>query len=198
MSWRGYGYSGAELYHHGILGQKWGIRRYQNEDGSLTEEGKKRYHYGHEEVRKDNFLPSVDTYNRDTEKIVSRDLEKTISKTKEYNIAGAKAGLADAAGITISAVMGALVPAGAVGARIGAVVGISQARQNIYRDGKDKAVKALGYEDFADMYIKEYDKRAKNAGYPGLKETYKLLYGEETAKQVLEDKKYRLNDDVFL
>lgn len=35
---------GAEcLEHHGILGQKWGIRRYQNEDGSLTEAGKRRY-----------------------------------------------------------------------------------------------------------------------------------------------------------
>lgn len=32
-----------ELYHHGILGQKWGVRRFQNEDGSLTEEGKRRY-----------------------------------------------------------------------------------------------------------------------------------------------------------
>lgn len=30
------------LMHHGILGQKWGIRRYQNEDGTLTEEGRKR------------------------------------------------------------------------------------------------------------------------------------------------------------
>ena len=30
------------LEHHGILGQKWGIRRYQNADGSLTEAGKKR------------------------------------------------------------------------------------------------------------------------------------------------------------
>jgi len=30
------------LYHHGILGQKWGVRRYQNEDGSLTAAGKKR------------------------------------------------------------------------------------------------------------------------------------------------------------
>lgn len=32
-----------ELYHWGIKGMKWGIRRYQNSDGSLTAEGRKRY-----------------------------------------------------------------------------------------------------------------------------------------------------------
>lgn len=32
------------LEHHGILGQKWGVRRYQNQDGSLTDAGKKRYY----------------------------------------------------------------------------------------------------------------------------------------------------------
>lgn len=34
---------GNYLQHHGIKGQKWGVRRYQNEDGSLTAAGKKRY-----------------------------------------------------------------------------------------------------------------------------------------------------------
>lgn len=38
--WR-YNY-GSELYHHGIKGMKWGVRRYQNADSSLTEAGKKR------------------------------------------------------------------------------------------------------------------------------------------------------------
>ena len=32
-----------ELSHHGILGQKWGVRRYQNKDGSFTPAGLKRY-----------------------------------------------------------------------------------------------------------------------------------------------------------
>ena len=32
-----------ELYHHGIKGMKWGVRRYQNKDGSLTPAGKRRY-----------------------------------------------------------------------------------------------------------------------------------------------------------
>lgn len=32
-----------ELYHHGIKGQRWGVRRYQNEDGTLTADGKIRY-----------------------------------------------------------------------------------------------------------------------------------------------------------
>ena len=41
-----------ELYHFGIKGQKWGIRRYQNPDGTHSDEGKKRYQKIEDEVKK--------------------------------------------------------------------------------------------------------------------------------------------------
>lgn len=34
--------SDSELYHHGVKGQRWGIRRFQNKDGTLTSAGRKR------------------------------------------------------------------------------------------------------------------------------------------------------------
>lgn len=43
MEYIGYDLNSMFLCHHGVLGMKWGIRRYQNRDGSLTAEGYKRY-----------------------------------------------------------------------------------------------------------------------------------------------------------
>lgn len=43
--------SEGELYHYGVKGQKWGVRRYQNADGTMTAEGRRR---ARKEVRDDN------------------------------------------------------------------------------------------------------------------------------------------------
>ena len=40
------------LAHHGIRGQRWGIRRFQNTDGTLTDQGRRHYGYGSERHRK--------------------------------------------------------------------------------------------------------------------------------------------------
>ena len=60
------------LEHHGILGQKWGVRRFQNKDGSLTEEGKKRY-------------------NEDSKKLadMSTSLAELEDLTRQYNLRNA-------------------------------------------------------------------------------------------------------------
>lgn len=48
-----------ELYHWGIKGMKWGVRRYQNKNGSLTPAGKKRYSEVHEDYAKAHSGKSV-------------------------------------------------------------------------------------------------------------------------------------------
>lgn len=47
------------LAHHGIKGQHWGIRRYQNEDGTLTEAGKKKYR-----MTRDEYLNKIEKYRK--------------------------------------------------------------------------------------------------------------------------------------
>lgn len=48
-----------ELTHWGIKGMKWGRRRYQNKDGSLTPAGKKRYEEVHDDYKKVHDSKSV-------------------------------------------------------------------------------------------------------------------------------------------
>lgn len=77
--WR---YSNTYLAHHGIKGQKWGVRRYQNEDGSLTEAGRRRY--GVEEAKKE--LEDAKTKNRQLKKEYSRVNKKTYLTSEDKKI----------------------------------------------------------------------------------------------------------------
>lgn len=47
------------LAHAGVKGMRWGVRRYQNKDGSLTPAGKKRYGDQHEDYRRAHDKKSV-------------------------------------------------------------------------------------------------------------------------------------------
>ena len=77
MNYYGVTFSPREDYiqHHGVKGQKWGIRRYQNQDGTLTPEGRERY--GHGSRRDENPSGKVHPVNPkgDNKKSILKNLE---------------------------------------------------------------------------------------------------------------------------
>ena len=68
------------LCHYGVLGMKWGVRRYQNKDGSLTEAGKRRYNeiYDMQESKANS-----DSYKKQIEKMKNKKGINTINPTLE-------------------------------------------------------------------------------------------------------------------
>ena len=78
--------SDDELYHYGIKGQKWGVRRYQNKDGSLTPAGKKR-RSSSDEVRSmstDELRQKVRRLNNEQRYIdLTKSSTSSISKTAD-------------------------------------------------------------------------------------------------------------------
>lgn len=70
-----------ELSHHGIKGQKWGRRQYQNKDGSLTPAGRERY------GSKENFEKQYPVEQKEAMKAVKKtsdDAVKTVRAGKEF------------------------------------------------------------------------------------------------------------------
>lgn len=135
------------IAHHGIKGQKWGVRRYQNPDGTLTDEGRRRYGYG---TGADSLIT-----------------ENTKSRIKQGVKLGAKVGAglglvggAVSAGTAI-AVLSPYVAAGTVAAHAGAHFVSSLAAGTLTGSyyGLIGGTGAGAYETYKGRnYIENYDK----------------------------------------
>ena len=68
------------LYHFGIKGMKWGIRRYQNKDGSLTAAGKKRYNEGEQSSSEKTTSSTSSNRSRSISELSDTELRTRINR----------------------------------------------------------------------------------------------------------------------
>lgn len=81
------------LIHHGIKGQKWGVRRYQNTDGSLTDAGKRRARLGKDKLEPNSYKPGSGNVDRHVKTgAVYRKFEKSPSFSSYSRSSGSSHG----------------------------------------------------------------------------------------------------------
>lgn len=76
------------IRHDGVIGMKWGVRRYRNEDGTLTEEGKRHYSkspgvYGAGEKSAKGASTIINTLRSSKERRIKNKYDKDVSASKE-------------------------------------------------------------------------------------------------------------------
>ena len=128
--------SALYLAHHGIKGQRWGVRRFQNEDGSLTPRGQKRY----DKVANTNSARYLYKHRKD---ISEEDYNKAYERvSRDYNLKN----IASKENATLRAVG---KKAASVALKAGLAVGTyafltkTDAGKKLVQSGKDKVKEAL-------------------------------------------------------
>jgi hypothetical protein len=159
------------LEHHGILGMKWGIRRFQNEDGTLTPKGKERYLATRIDINSqgepvttavgDADLRRVDLENQAKRDVITTLLKNPIYRTGAYIGAG---GAATAAAMGTIGALGLVNPvvAAATAAGLGVFGGVG------YNVAKNEAKKDTGLDDMDSWTrenMKKYQLNTRNLGY---------------------------------
>lgn len=71
------------LYHHGIKGMRWGVRRYQNKNGTLTRAGRKRY--ANKEDEKPKLTPEQERELKKSQVLESRSAKSLYNNRKMFN-----------------------------------------------------------------------------------------------------------------
>lgn len=151
-----------ELYHHGIKGQKWGVRRYQNYDGSYTRAGMKRYNdslenYNHQVERLKEAKKSGNKADITNAKVATKLAKNKLNK--DYNHLkldkrGDKGKALYSQGYTITGKNQVLDMMTKVGGLSVAAVGISKFGGNIAVGGVSLPIPP-GIKDTVNKYAKE-------------------------------------------